>query len=275
MSKSIVDVTSQEFAYGCLPLARHSQKPRTSGLTVVVDGMDAGFISLAEVEQLGDFSAPYIDYLKLGWLIPRLVPASLLARKIAALHLLQIRVFAGGMALEYALIHNKVGEFLDECATLKLDAVEISTSGAYVSLRRQRDLVAEILDRGLEVFVELGRKGSAFDPSAVDVLSHLEVFQTLGAARIIVESERIESMDGKGLLDGFLEELSRHDCTPLIIELPYGISFPHLLPLASRLFGILGPEANVANIDLRHVLALETARTGTCFGDLFGLMPTE
>lgn len=275
MNKPKLDKTRDDFTYAYLPLGRHSGKPRTSGLTVVVDGMDAGFISLGEVEQLGDFSAPYIDYLKLGWLIPRLVPQARLIEKIAALHKLKIKVFSGGMALEYALLHDKAEELMDECAELDIDAIEVSTSGAYVTLARQRDLVKEIKDRGFEVFVELGRKGSAFDPSATDVRSHLEVFQNIGVARVVIESERIASMEEKGVLDGFLEELSRQDCTPLVLELPYGISFPQLLPIATRVFGVLGPEANVANVDIRHVLALETVRTGTCFGDLFGLVPAE
>lgn len=190
---------------------------------------------------------------------------------------LHIKLFdrASGMALAYALLHDKADELMDECAELDIDPIKVSRSGAYVTLARQRDLVKEIKDRGFEVFVELGRKGSAFDPSATDVRSHLEVFQNIGVARVVIESERIASMEEKGVLDGFLEELSRQDCTPLVLELPYGISFPQLLPIATRVFGVLGPEANVANVDIRHVLALETVRTGTCFGDLFGLVPAE
>lgn len=260
-------------AFECLAIGPHSGKPRASGLTVVVDGMDGGFLSLRDVEALGDFAAEYVDYMKLGWTIARLARASVVRRKVEALHRVGVRVLMGGVALEYASIHGRPEEFIQECVELGIDAVEVSTSSSYVSLRRQSELVECIRRQGAEAFVELGRKGEARDPTVADVSAFLERFQQAGASRIILESERIASTGAGGGLEAFLEELAAIDHDKVIIELPYGVSFPDLLPVASQVFAILGPEVNVANIDPRHVLAVETVRTGICFGDLFARVP--
>lgn len=260
-------------AFDILAIGPHSGKPRTSGLTIVVDGMDGGFLSLQEVEALGDFAAEYVDYIKLGWTIARLTRVSLIRRKIEALHDAGIRVMMGGVALEYALIQGRSDEFIRECVALGIDAVEVSTSASYISIRRQLELVECIRKMGAEAFVELGRKGEAHDPTVADVHSYLARCVSAGASRIILESERIASTGASGGLEAFLEELTTIEHEKLIIELPYGISFPDLLPVASQVFGILGPEVNVANVDPRHVMAVETVRTGVCFGELFARVP--
>ena len=262
-------------AFDFLAIGPHSGKPRASGLTVVVDGMDGGFLSLRDVESLGDFAAEYVDYVKLGWTIARLTRASVTRQKIEELHRVGIRVLLGGVALEYASVHGCPEGLIGECVDLGIDAVEVSTSSSYVSVKRQLELVECIRREGAEAFVELGRKGEARNPTVADVSSFLERFEDAGASRIILESERIASTGAGGELEAFLEELAAIDHDKVIIELPYGISFPELLPVASQVFGILGSEVNVANIDPRHVLAVETVRTGICFGELFARVPVE
>ena len=118
----------EQKAFDVLTIGSHSPKPRTSGLTVVVDGMDGGFLSLRDVEALDDFAAEYIDYIKLGWTIARLTRASVVRQKIEALHRVGIRVLMGGVALEYASIQGRPEEFVQECVALGIDAVEVSTS---------------------------------------------------------------------------------------------------------------------------------------------------
>src|ERR1700732_4210415 len=111
------------------------EKPRSIAMTICIDGMDSGFLSLAQVASLGDFLAPYIDYAKLGWLIPRLAPRKTLVWKIEQYHKVGIQVFFGGMAMEVALLQGKAAEYLEACAEYGADAVEISTSASYISPR--------------------------------------------------------------------------------------------------------------------------------------------
>lgn len=262
-------------AFAFLAIGPHSAKPRASGLTVVVDGMDGGFLSLRDVESLGDFAAEYVDYVKLGWTIARLARASVIRRKIELLHRVGIRVLLGGVALEYASVHGYPEELIKECVELGIDAIEVSTSSSYISVKRQIELVKYIRGEGPEAFVELGRKGEARNPTVTDVSMFLARFADAGVSRLILESERIAATGAEGELEAFLEGLAAIDHDKVIIELPYGISFPELLPVASQVFGILGPEVNVANIDPRHVLAVETLRTGICFGELFARVPVE
>src|SRR5579883_2629810 len=266
-----------ELAFPFLQIGRYpSEKPRSTGMTVVIDGMDSGFLSVAEAASVGDFLTPYIDYVKLGWLIPRLTKQKTLKAKINEYHKHGIRVFFGGMAMEVALIQGKVEEYVEACAEYGGDAIEISASVSYVPARVADESIRRAKASGLAAFLEIGRKGDgASNPTVDDVRRQLERLVAAGGDALIVESERLESMHHQGTLERFLEGCADLDLSKLIFELPYGLSFPALQPIATRLFAVLGAEANVANVEFAHVMALATVRTGTCFGELFGLVPAE
>jgi phosphosulfolactate synthase (CoM biosynthesis protein A) len=266
-----------DLAFPFLRVGRYPQeKPRSTAMTVCIDGMDSGFLSLAQVASLEDFLAPYIDYVKLGWLIPRLADRSTLIRKIEQYKKLGIRVFFGGMAMEVALLQGKSDEYIETCAEYGGDAVEISTSASFISARVADDSIRRAKAAGLKAFLEIGRKGeNAANPTVEDVRRQLDRLVTAGGEALIVESERLESMHHAGGLERFLEGCGELDLSKLIFELPYGLAFPALQPIATRLFSVLGPDANVANVEFAHVMGLATIRTGTCFGELFGLVPTE
>lgn len=266
-----------ERAFSFLQIGRYpSEKPRNAAMTVVIDGMDSGFLSLAEVDSLGDFLAPYIDFVKLGWLIPTLTQEKTLRAKIERYKKLGIRVFFGGMGMEAALIQGKAAKYVEACAAYGGDAVEISASVSYVPPRVADESIRLAKSAGLKAFLEIGRKGeAAANPTVDDVRRQLDRLIAAGGDALIVESERLESMHEQGTLERFLEGCGELDLTKLIFELPYGLSFPALQPVASRLFSVLGADVNVANVEFAHVMAVATIRTGTCFGELFGLVPTE
>jgi phosphosulfolactate synthase len=264
-------------AFDFLKIGRYpSQKPRTTAMTICIDGMDSGFISNAQVKSLGDFVAPYIDYAKLGWMIPRLTSKRMLVAKIAAYHENGIRVFFGGMAMEVALIQGKAAEYVEACAEYGADAIEISASASFISARVADESIRRAKSAGVKAFLEIGRKGeNAANPTVDDVRRQLDRMLVAGGDGLIVESERLESMHHGGTLEGFLEGCGDLDLAKLIFELPYGMPFPQLQPIATRLFSVLGADINVANVEFAHVMGIATIRTGTCFGELFGLVPTE
>lgn len=264
-------------AFEFLQIGRYpSARPRSVAMTVVIDGMDSGFLSLSEVDGLGDFLAPYIDWVKLGWLIPTLTKEKTLRAKIERYKKLGIRVFFGGMGMEAALIQGKAAEYVEACAKYGGDAIEVSASVSYVPPKVADESIRMAKSAGLKAFLEIGRKGeNAANPTVDDVRRQLERLVSAGGDALIVESERLESMHEQGTLERFLEGCCELDLAKLIFELPYGLSFPALQPIASRLFAVLGSDVNVANVEFKHVMALATIRTGTCFGDLFGLVPTE
>lgn len=264
-------------AFPFLRIGRYpADKPRTTAMTIVIDGMDSGFLSRADVASLGDFLAPYIDYAKLGWMIPRLTSRRMLMEKIKAYHDVGIRVFFGGMAMEVALIQGKAAEYVEACAEYGGDALEVSASASFVSPRVADESIRRAKAAGLKAFLEIGRKGEgAANPTVDDVRRQLDRMLVAGGDGLIVESERLESMHENGTLEPFLEGCADLDLAKLIFELPYGLAFPSLQPIATRLFSVLGADINVANVEFAHVMAVATIRTGTCFGELFGLVPTE
>lgn len=264
-------------AFPFLQIGRYpSDKPRSVAMTVVIDGMDSGFLSLAQVDALGDFLAPYIDWVKMGWLIPTLTNEKTLRAKLERYKKLGIRVFFGGMGFEAALIQGKAAQYVEACAAYGGDAVEVSASVSYIPAKVADESIRMAKSAGLKAFLEIGRKGeAATDPTVDDVRRQLDRLVSAGGDALIVESERLESMHEKKTLERFLEGCGELDLSKLIFELPYGLSFPALQPIATRLFSVLGGDVNVANVEFSHVMALATIRTGTCFGDLFGLVPTE
>ena len=265
-----------ELAYPFLRVGNYrAQRPRTMGMTCVIDGMDSGFLSIAQVEALADFAAPYIDFVKLGWLIPRFTSRKTLLSKIEQYHKLGIRVFTGGGAMQAALIQGKAAEFIEASKRYGVDAMEVGTTIAHISPRAAVDALRRIKDAGLLAFLEIGRKGVAADPTVDDVRRHLDRLMSAGGDFLIVESERIDSMDRAGTVDAFLEGCAELGLERLIFELPYGLHLPALQPFATRLFASLGPDANVANVEFAHVMGIATIRTGTCFGDLFGRVSTD
>jgi phosphosulfolactate synthase (CoM biosynthesis protein A) len=264
-------------AFGFLRIGRYPmEKPRSTAMTIVIDGMDSGFLSRAQVASLGDFLAPYIDFVKLGWMIPRLTSRATLVDKIKAYHDVGIRVFFGGMAMEVALIQGKAADYVEACAEYGGDALEISASASFISPRVADESIRRAKAAGIKAFLEIGRKGEeAANPTVDDVRRQLDRMLVAGGDGLIVESERLESMHQSRTLEPFLEGCADLDLAKLIFELPYGLSFPKLQPIATRLFSVLGPDLNVANVEFAHVMAVATIRTGTCFGELFGLVPTE
>jgi len=264
-------------AFPFLQIGRYpTERPRKVAMTVVIDGMDSGFLSLAQVDALGDFLAPYIDWVKLGWLIPTLTREKTLREKIQRYKKQGIRVFFGGMGMETALIQGKAAQYVETCAAYGGDAIEISASVSYVPPKVADESIRLAKSAGMKAFLEIGRKGEgASNPTVDDVRRQLERLVSAGGDALIVESERLESMHEQGSLERFLEGCGELDLSKLIFELPYGLSFPALQPIASRLFAVLGADVNIANVEFAHVMAIATIRTGTCFGDLFGLVPTE
>jgi len=259
-------------AFNYLYCIERGGKPRQSGINIVIDGMDAGCFSLTDIRSMADCTAEYIDLVKLGWLTARCIREDVLEKKIELFHEFNIDVLLGGMALEYALLQGKADELLTDCKKYCIDAVEVSSSVAYLSGKRKRELVTEILDRGMKCVLELGRKGDAADITVEDV-ERVVGDPIFGQCTwIILESERIEMMAAEGRLEGFVGALADLNLANLVFELPYGRSFSEIVHIASGIIGEYGPLTNLANINSNHVVGIETIRSGTCFGPLFGRM---
>lgn len=272
-----VGTEESDFAYPFLRVGQCPlERPRKTGMTWVIDGMDTDFVPLSHIDALTDFSAPYIDFVKLGWMIPRLCSKRMLVSKIERYHNVGIRVFTGGLAMQAAMLQGKVAEFIEASKSYGVDAMEVGSTVAHISSRAADDALRRVKASGMIAILEIGKKGAAeANPTPDDIRRQLDRLTAAGGDFLIIESERLESMHNAGTLEGFFEGCSEFGLEKPVFELPYGLHFPALQPIASRLFGMLGPEANVANVDFKHVMGIATVRNGTCFGELFGRVSTD
>jgi phosphosulfolactate synthase len=254
---------------------RSMEKPRTTGMTMVVDGLDSGWLTIDAAEQLLELAGSYIDLIKVGWLTGRFVERNYLARKLALYRKHRVTSFTGGMLLEAAQLQGCVNSVIDEAAALGFDCMEISDSVAEVSTKTKRTLLDAVLKRGMRGIVEIGRKGSEGDLSPKETIPLIEEFRRAGAYKIILESEQIELLfAGKHVdLDGLRQIVASVGVEPLIFEVPYGKFVSDVIGFAWWFVQTFGVNVNLANIEPRHALAVETVRHG--YGFHGGLWESE
>src|ERR687894_2130033 len=102
-----------------LPLPRRTAKPRTAGLTHVID---TG-LSSSEVDGLLRQAAAHIDTVRLGW-GSAYVTADL-EDKLAAYRQHDVPVMLGGTLTELAWLHGRIDALCDWLEALGIDALEV------------------------------------------------------------------------------------------------------------------------------------------------------
>jgi len=127
------------------------QKPRTNGLTMV---LDKGLGTHA-IEDMLETAAPYIDYVKLGWGTSFIYPN--IQTKIDLYRKHNMPLCLGGTAFEIAYLNNKVDEFVAMIKDLGLEMLEIS-DGTVDMLEIDKLKAIEKLSKDFKVLSEFGSK---------------------------------------------------------------------------------------------------------------------
>jgi phosphosulfolactate synthase len=257
---SSMEVTSQSFWQQELvnPTGKRQSKPRTSGITMVIDkGLGThAFADLLETAEA------HIDLIKLGFGTAALYPEEVLAKKIRLAALSGVPVMPGGTFLEAAVATGLEDRFMEQIAGLGFTAVEVSDGTIQLDRALRTRLIREGCRLGLTVYTEYGKKcwGSRIETDELieTVLSDLEA----GAELVTVEAR--ESGMGVGIFDESGQ--CRDDEVQAVLE---GIPSPHLLLWEApqknqqvRLMELLGPEVNLGNIAPQDVISLEALRRG-------------
>ncbi len=255
-----MEVTSQPFWQQELvnPTGKRQSKPRTSGITMVIDkGLGThAFADLLETAEA------HIDLIKLGFGTAALYPEEVLAKKIRLAALSGVPVMPGGTFLEAAVATGLEDRFMEQIAGLGFTAVEVSDGTIQLDRALRTRLIREGCRLGLSVYTEYGKKcwGSRIETDELieTVLSDLEA----GAELVTVEAR--ESGMGVGIFDESGQ--CRDDEVQAVLE---GIPSPHLLLWEApqknqqvRLMELLGPEVNLGNIAPQDVISLEALRRG-------------
>jgi phosphosulfolactate synthase len=238
---------------GFLDLPPRSRKPRSSGVTHV---LDRG-ISLADVRDLVERIGGSIDLWKLGWGTAYLDRG--LPDKVEVLARDRIRACVGGTLLEIAWGQGRADGCLEWAAEAGFACIEVSNGATGMPLNEKRRLIGSAAAR----FVVLSEVGSK-DPAAV-VSPHAwaeEISGDLEAGATWVLTEGRES-GTVGLFgpDGRVREevveavAGRVDLERVIFEAPRKDQ-------QAWFINRFGSEVNLGNVLPEDVIGLEALRLG-------------
>lgn len=240
------------------PLLGRNEKPRTRGLSMLID---TG-LGMRETLDLVELAGPYIDFLKLGFGTSVLYSKSLLQSKIDLLREHDIHVYPGGTLLETAITQNRWREFLRMAKTLGFSAVEVSDGTIVVDAKIRREIIQEAKDLGFVVLSEVGKKESGLHLPVEEQIEMILTDLESGVFRVIIEGRE----SGKAV--GIYEEngsIRQDDMEQLAEKLPSIDTVIWEAPLKSQqeqLITRFGSNVNLGNLPPRDIISVESLRRG-------------
>ena len=241
-----------------MPVRGRSSKPRTTGLTMVIDKG----LGMNQVKDLVQTSGEYIDIIKLTFGTSAFYDREFLMGKIQLLSNADIDVMPGGTFLEVALWKGAYEKYLKRAKELGFSMIEISDGTITIDLDTRKDIIRQALDMDFKVITEVGKK----DPKeALPIaLMHQLIREDLecGAFKVIIEAR--EAGKGVGIFDK--AGTVKQDEVENIIA---GVEDVDLLvweaPIKNQQQDLIiqfGNNVNLGNIPAEEVLALEALRQG-------------
>lgn len=241
------------------PLPVRSSKPRTAGLSMMIDwgmGLERQKDTLASA---GD----YVDIAKIAAGIARLMPASLLREKLRHYEAHGIHTAPGGLFAELALKLGRYERFLEQAVEAGFSGIEVSDNLLDLSPPDKAAAIRRARAMGLSVYGEAGRKEGTMDDAALlrDVANCLEA----GADRVFLEAAELFSANQvrSSLIAALAREFPRER---LIYELPVvilpGVTRDYKHKITAWLVRELGTDVNLANIEWDELYLTELVRLG-------------
>lgn len=245
------------------PLLDRRSKPRTLGLTMVLDkGMGIG-----ETRDLLEMAGEHIDFLKLSFGTSALYSAHVLQKKIEMVRSFHVDIYPGGTFLEVALLQNKLEPFMERAKELGFNCMEISDGTIELDGDLRKRAIRTAVSMGFKVLTEVGKKDAHEVFIAEEMVRLMNEDLDNGAERVIIEAREsgtVGIFDAKGdANDRSMEIILRGAPTPDVIiwEAPLKKQQVHLIKL-------LGNNVNLGNIPSDEILAVEALRNGLR-GDTF------
>jgi phosphosulfolactate synthase len=241
-----------------VPYPGRTQKPRKTGLTMVIDKGLGKHLLKDLILCAGD----YIDIIKLTFGTSAFYDNDILKRKNDLITSSGIEVMPGGTLLEVAVWQNTLETYLKRARLLGFTSIEISDGTIEMDKRVRKEAVKRALDQGFKVITEVGKKDPR-EALSMEVIHDL-VAEDLacGAFKVIIEAREAgrgvgifdqEGMTKKDEIDRILSGI--RDVNDLIWEAP-------LKNQQQDLILRFGLNVNLGNIPPEEVLALEALRQG-------------
>jgi phosphosulfolactate synthase len=230
--------------------------------------LDKG-LGLTATGDLLELSAPYIDWIKLGFGTAALYGGTQLRAKVALIRSFGVEAYPGGTFFEVAHHQGALKAYLERCWQLGFRWVEVSDGTIDLPQPDRTASIRAAGEAGFHVITEVGKKdGRPLTPQAI--VDQVAVDLQAGAARVIVEGR--ESGKGVGLYDaeGGLETAALQSVLSLVPDPDRLVWEAPQKGQQEMLIARLGPNVNLGNIPPSDCLALEAMRVGLR-GDTFRL----
>jgi phosphosulfolactate synthase len=234
-------------------LPERTQKPRDSGITMV---MDKG-LSLRQVEDFLEVSGTHTDIVKLGWATSYVTPN--LDQKIKLYQDAGIPVYFGGTLFEAMIVR---GQFDDYCRILdkyKLEHAEVSDGSITIEHEVKCEYITQ-LAKQVTVISEVGSKDvqKIFAPYKWIQLMKAEI--EAGSWKVIAEARESGNVGiyrdsgevRQGLVDEILTQIPEQS---IIWEAPQKAQQVWFIKL-------IGANVSLGNIAPADTIPLETLRLG-------------
>ncbi|MHB8928088.1 MAG: phosphosulfolactate synthase [Bacillota bacterium] len=250
--------------FSAYPIQGRSPKPRTNGLTMVIDKG----LGLNETEDLLSLAGDYIDLVKISFGSSALYPPHVLRKKLDLIRAHGVDACPGGTLLEVALFQGILDRFLGWAADAGFTWLEVSDGTIEMGDDVRADCLRKAVGAGFKVVSEVGKKDAHHRLSPEETHRQMARDLAAGSFKVIVEAR--ESGKGIGIFaaDGSVKQ----DELELIVA---GVSDPKVIlweaPLKNQQEALIlrfGPDVNLGNIQTNEVIALESLRVGLR-GDTF------
>jgi len=236
-------------------IPERTQKPRTSGITMVTDkGLSAG-----ETENFLSVAAPHVDIAKLAFGTPVVTPD--LDEKIKIYKNYNIPVYLGGLLFEAFIIRNQFDDYLRVVEHYGINYMEVSDGSINITHAEKCGYIEKLTKYGL-VMGEIGSKDKDREHITPPYkwIQLIEEELAAGASYIIAESRESGTVgiyrDSGEVREGLVQEiLTKIPAEKIIWEAPKKDQQLYFLEL-------IGCNANLGNIDPHEVIPLEAMRVG-------------
>jgi phosphosulfolactate synthase len=241
-----------------MPVQGRSSKPRTTGLTMVIDKG----IGMNQAKDLVQTSGEYIDIIKLTFGTSAFYGREFLMEKIQLLTNADIDVMPGGTFLEVALWKGAYDKYLERAKELGFSTIEISDGTIPIDLVTRKDIIHKALDMDFKVITEVGKK----DPKeALPIaLVHQLIKEDLecGAFKVIIEAR--EAGKGVGIFDqaGKIKQDEVENIIAGVEDFDLLVWEAPIKNQQQELIIKFGNNVNLGNVPADEVLALEALRQG-------------
>jgi phosphosulfolactate synthase len=253
--------TAQTMNFNLSQIPERNQKPRMSGITMV---MDKG-LSVNEAKNFMSVSHPHVDIVKLGFGTSFVTPN--LEEKLEVYRSYDIPVYFGGTLFEAFLIRNQFDDYLEVCKRFGISYVEVSDGSITIPHAEKCGYIEKLTKFGT-VLSEVGSKDAAHIIPPYKWIELMRAELNAGSTYVIAEAREAGNVGiyrGSGeVREGLVQEiLTQIPEEKIIWEAPQKAQQLYFIEL-------LGCNVNLGNIAPSEVLPMEAMRIGLR-GDTFHL----